>query len=258
MPTRRKISRSSSAPLDDAGQRALARSRSPHRPGVYVLAMCGLRRLADPARARGRPAAHRRARAARAARSTPSPSPRKPMRSASSGGYEFDTDTLRFTYSSMTTPAEVWDYDLRSAQRVLRKRQEVPSGHDPARLCHAPPVRAGARRRDWCRSRCSIARTRRSTAPRPACSTATAPMASRSRPASAPTRLSLVDRGFVYAIAHVRGGTDKGWRWYRDGKLANKTNTFTRLHRGGRASDRERLHRARPASSRMAARPAAC
>ena len=48
-------------------------------------------------------------------------------------GYEFDTDTIRFTYSSMTTPAEVYDYDLGTRERVLRKRQEVPSGHDPAR-----------------------------------------------------------------------------------------------------------------------------
>src|SRR6202000_910420 len=49
-----------------------------------------------------------------------------------SGGYEFATNTLRFTCSSMTTPGEVWDYDLAARERVLRKRQEVPSGHDPS------------------------------------------------------------------------------------------------------------------------------
>src|SRR5262249_49514644 len=49
------------------------------------------------------------------------------------GGYEFDTTTLRFSYSSMTTPAEVYDYDMATRQRTLRKRQEIPSGHDPAR-----------------------------------------------------------------------------------------------------------------------------
>ena len=49
-----------------------------------------------------------------------------------SGGYEFDTTTLRFTYSSMTTPAQVFDYDMETRTRMLRKTQEVPSGHDPA------------------------------------------------------------------------------------------------------------------------------
>src|SRR5204862_6097503 len=48
------------------------------------------------------------------------------------GGYEFVTDRLRFYYSSMTTPNEVWDYDLKKRERTLRKRQEIPSGHDPA------------------------------------------------------------------------------------------------------------------------------
>ena len=60
-------------------------------------------------------------------------------------GYEFATDVLRFTYSSMTTPAEVWDYNLATRQRTLRKRQEIPSGHDPAdyvtrRVFHLEPV----------------------------------------------------------------------------------------------------------------------
>src|SRR3981189_1890032 len=48
------------------------------------------------------------------------------------GGYEFATNLLRFTYSSMTTPEEVWDYDLASRERILRKRQEIPSGHNSA------------------------------------------------------------------------------------------------------------------------------
>ena len=48
------------------------------------------------------------------------------------GGYEFDTTNLRFSYSSMTTPSEVYDYDMASRTRTLRKRQEIPSGHDPA------------------------------------------------------------------------------------------------------------------------------
>ena len=76
-------------------------------------------------------------------------------------------------------------------------------------------------------------------------------------PASFSTaRLSLVDRGFVYAIAHIRGGTDKGWHWYQDGKLAKKTNTFSDFIAAGEHLARARLCGAK--SSRMAARPAAC
>ncbi len=141
------------------------------------------------------------------------------------GGYEFATDLLRFTYSSMTTPAEVWDYDLATRARRLRKRQEVPSGHDPA---------------DYV--------TRRLMAPTADGETVPISLLHRkglicdhttplllygygaygiSIPAAfATNRLSLVDRGFVYAIAHVRGGSEKGWRWYREGKLAGKPNTF--------------------------------
>ena len=78
-----------------------------------------------------------------------------------------------------------------------------------------------------CPSRCSTARTRRSTARRRCSSTATAPTASPCRRASPPAGSSLVDRGFVFAIAHVRGGKDKGYRWYTEGKREKKINTFT-------------------------------
>ncbi len=93
-----------------------------------------------------------------------------------------------------------------------------------------------------CRSRCSTARTRRSTARRRCSSTATAPTASRSRPRSRPTRLSLVDRGFIFAIAHIRGGKDKGYRWYTDGKLEKKVNTFTDFIAAGEYLVAEGLH----------------
>ena len=62
-----------------------------------------------------------------------------------------------------------------------------------------------------------------------------------SRPRSATARLSLVDRGFVYAIAHIRGGTDKGWHWYQDGKLAKKPNTFTDFIAAAEHLRRDRL-----------------
>ena len=68
----------------------------------------------------------------RAARSTRSRFAEEAYSLGAERGYEFETDTLRFPYSSMTTPNEVWDYDLKTRARTLRKRQEVPSGHDPA------------------------------------------------------------------------------------------------------------------------------
>jgi oligopeptidase B len=141
------------------------------------------------------------------------------------GGFEFATDTLRFAYSSMTTPNETWDYDLATRTRALRKRQEVPSGHDPANYVTRrllAPTRDGEtvpisllHRKDF---------TAGGTAPGLVYGYGSYGAAI---PAYFSTNaLSLVDRGFVYAIAHVRGGTDKGWRWYRTGKLADKHNTF--------------------------------
>ena len=141
------------------------------------------------------------------------------------GGYEFDTDTLRFTYSSMTTPEHVYDYDMRTRERVVRKVQEVPSGHDPADYVTR---RIMAPSHDGEAVPVSVLH-RRDTA-----LDGSAPMLlygygsyGMSMPASfGTTRLSLVDRGFVYAIAHVRGGTERGYAWYTGGKLAKKTNTF--------------------------------
>jgi oligopeptidase B len=141
------------------------------------------------------------------------------------GSYEFDTTTLRFSYSSMTTPSEVYDYDMVTRTRTLRKRQEIPSGHNPADYV---TTRIMAKAEDGAEVPVSLLHrrdfVRDGKAPLLLYGYGSYGMA---MPASfSANRLSLVDRGFVYAIAHIRGGTDKGWGWYLDGKRAKKTNSF--------------------------------
>ena len=141
-------------------------------------------------------------------------------------GYEFDTTTLRFTYSSMTTPARVFDYDLAARTRTLRKEDEIPSGHNPAdyvtRRVFAPAP-------DGAMVPVSLLYRRDTLID------GTAPLMlygygayGIAIPAAFnAARLSLVDRGFVHAIAHIRGGKDKGFHWYADGRREKKVNTFT-------------------------------
>jgi oligopeptidase B len=141
------------------------------------------------------------------------------------GGYEFDTTTLRFSYSSMTTPSEISDYDMATRERRLRKRQEIPSGHNPH---HYVTTRIMATSHDGAQVPVSILHRKNFK------HDGSAPLLlygygsyGHATPASfSANRLSLVDRGFVYAIAHVRGGSDKGWGWYLDGKREKKANTF--------------------------------
>jgi oligopeptidase B len=150
------------------------------------------------------------------------------------GGYEFETTNLRFSYSSMTTPSEVYDYDMAKRTRLLRKRQEIPSGHNPADYV---TTRIMATAHDGAQVPVSILHrkdlVRDGSAPLLLYGYGSYGMA---MPASfAANRLSLVDRGFVYAIAHIRGGADKGWGWYLDGKREKKTNSFDDFAAAGRA-----------------------
>jgi oligopeptidase B len=143
-----------------------------------------------------------------------------------SGSYEYATETMRFSYSSMTTPSQLFDYNMRTRERTLLKTQEVPSGHDAddyvTRRLMAPapdgelvPVSI-VHRRDTPLD---------GTAPTLLYGYGAYGM---SMPASFNTNiLSLVDRGFVYALAHIRGGKDKGYAWYEGGKRRSKMNTFT-------------------------------
>ncbi|TWB07506.1 S9 family peptidase [Bradyrhizobium stylosanthis] len=150
------------------------------------------------------------------------------------GSYEFETTTLRFAYSSMTTPSEVYDYDMARRTRTLRKRQEIPSGHNAADYV---TTRIMAKAQDGAEVPVSILHRRGlkldGAAPLLLYGYGSYGMA---MPASFnANRLSLVDRGFVYAIAHIRGGADKGWGWYLDGKREKKTNSFDDFAASARA-----------------------
>jgi oligopeptidase B len=138
---------------------------------------------------------------------------------------EYDTDSLRFTYSSPTTPAQVFDYDMATRQRVLMKTQEVPSGHAPADYV-AKRLLAPAHDGEMVPVTVLYHKTTKldGTAPLWLYGYGSYGM---SMPAGFNTNiLSLVNRGFVYATAHIRGGQEKGRRWYKNGKLEHKTNTF--------------------------------
>jgi oligopeptidase B len=139
---------------------------------------------------------------------------------------EVDTGTLRFFYASMTTPPSIYDYDLASRERTLRKRDQVLGGFDPARY---RTERLWARARDGVRVPISLVyRTDlRREGGNPLLLYGYGSYGISSDPGFDPDRLSLLDRGFVYTIAHVRGGQELGRAWYEDGKLLRKMNTFT-------------------------------
>jgi oligopeptidase B len=138
---------------------------------------------------------------------------------------ELDSATLRYVYTSLTTPATTFDFDLRTGARTLLKREPVLGDFDPANYA-SEFVWVAAR--DGARIPVSIV-YRKTTA-----LDGTAPLYLYAYgsyglsidPAFSSSRLSLLDRGFVFAIAHVRGGQELGRRWYDAGRLMHKWNTF--------------------------------
>jgi oligopeptidase B len=139
---------------------------------------------------------------------------------------EFDTNLLRFTYTSLVTPASVFDYDMDRRTRELKKQTEVLGGYDPAQYVSE---RVFATAPDGVPVPVSLVYksglVRDGQAP--ALLYGYGAYGHSSDPAFASDRLSLLDRGFVYAIAHIRGGSEMGRPWYEDGKLLRKKNSFT-------------------------------
>jgi oligopeptidase B len=140
-------------------------------------------------------------------------------------GYEYETDKFRYSYSSPTTPKSIFDYDCKLKKQELKKTQEVPSGHNkddyickkifatahdnekiPITILYKKGVKLDSNNYLLLYGYGSYGI---------------------SIPSNFSTnRLSLVDRGIIYAIAHIRGGKEKGYEWYENGKLLNKKNTF--------------------------------
>ena len=138
--------------------------------------------------------------------------------------YEFDSRLLRFSYSSMARPKEILDADFATRARTLVKRQEVP-GFDPENYL-TRLLFARAEDGESVPVSLLMRRDAQRDGSAPLLLTGYGAYGYPVEASFSSNRLSLVDRGFIYAIAHVRGGTDKGWRWYEDGKLLNKPNTF--------------------------------
>jgi oligopeptidase B len=143
----------------------------------------------------------------------------------SGGNPEFDTHVVRYSYTSMVTPGSVYDYDLLSGERTLLKQQPVLGGYDPS---------AYSTERTWAQApdgtKVPISLVYRNDRPRdggPALLYGYGSYEISVDPYFSSIRLSLLDRGFVFAIAHIRGGGDLGRLWYEHGKFLQKRNTFT-------------------------------
>ncbi len=143
---------------------------------------------------------------------------------------DFDTEILRYGYTSMTTPSSVFDYNMATRENVLLKQQIVLGGYDESLY---DSKRMWATARDGKKVPMSVVYRKQvqgqnpGLKKRPTLLYAYGSYGHSLDPYFSSIRLSLLDRGFVYVIAHIRGGEDLGRQWYDDGKLLKKKNTFT-------------------------------
>ena len=139
---------------------------------------------------------------------------------------EFNTSTLRYEYTSLTTPASVYDYDMNTRNKVLLKQEEVLGGFE---IQHYATERIWAPAEDGMRIPISLVYRKSLRAPEgnPLLLYGYGSYGISMHAEFRSPRLSLLDRGFVFAIAHIRGGEELGREWYEAGKLFCKRNTFT-------------------------------
>ncbi len=139
---------------------------------------------------------------------------------------EFDTDRFRFIYESLVTPRSVYEQVVRTGERILLKRYPVLGGYDPAQYASEAITATAA---DGTRVPISLVyrKSSRRDGPQPLLLYGYGAYGIPIDPYFSSARVSLLDRGMIFAIAHVRGGGDRGRLWYDDGKLLRKKNTFT-------------------------------
>jgi len=137
-----------------------------------------------------------------------------------------DTEWLRYNYTSLTTPASVFELNMKTGERRLLKRDPVLGGFDPA---HYQTERLWVTARDGAKVPVSLAYRKgfKRDGSAPLLQYGYGSYGASMDPYFSAARVSLLDRGFVYAIAHIRGGQEMGRRWYEDGKLLKKKNSFT-------------------------------
>ncbi|MGH9819832.1 MAG: S9 family peptidase [Pyrinomonadaceae bacterium] len=138
---------------------------------------------------------------------------------------EYDTPIIRYNYSSMITPNSTYEFDLKTRQSKLVKQQEIPSGYDKAKY---ETKRVWAVARDGVKVPVSIVwkKGTKMDGSAPMLLYAYGSYGYSTDPGFSTARLSLLDRGMIYAIAHIRGGSELGEHWRQDGRMFKKLNTF--------------------------------
>jgi oligopeptidase B len=139
---------------------------------------------------------------------------------------DYDSKTLRYVYTSLTTPSSTYDYNMDTKAKKLMKQTEVVGGYNKDDYASE---RLYATAKDGTKVPISLVYKKglKKDGKAPLLLYAYGSYGSSTDPAFNSSRLSLLDRGFVYAIAHIRGGQEMGRQWYEDGKLMKKMNTFT-------------------------------
>ncbi|HAF37326.1 MAG TPA: oligopeptidase B [Sphingobacterium sp.] len=138
---------------------------------------------------------------------------------------EYNSDKLRYGYTSLVTPSSVYEYDMAKQEKVLLKQQEILGGYDQAAYISE---RVFATARDGIQVPISIVYKKgtKLDGSAPLLQYAYGSYGASMDPTFSSNRLSLLDRGFIYALAHIRGGEEMGRQWYEDGKMMHKMNTF--------------------------------